>query len=146
MGSLKMTKSLLNIANQNIEYSLKKNSLFSLKIRNGNLLHGSFLPKVKNTTNHKRLISIFLTIKKQIEICFFGLCVGYVKQLDLIGVGYKSYLFGSNILVLKVDFSHEIKINVPKGIDLFCPKENLIVIKSFSKVRLGKFVSFVQSH
>lgn len=105
-----------------------------------NFLTSSRLTKQKIRTF---LPALILTLKKKLEQVFYGLSLGFIKKFDIIGVGFKAFI-DKSLLFLKLGFSHDILFSVPVGIEIFLPKENLIIIKSFSKSFLGAFIFKLQ--
>jgi len=103
--------------------------------KNHNLYHT--LKKLKTTV---KKLSFLNTLKKQIEQAIFGLSVGFSKQLFLVGVGYKVYLENSSYIIFKLGFSHIMRVIIPKGIQVFCPKETQLIIQSSSNNLIGNFV------
>jgi large subunit ribosomal protein L6 len=65
-----------------------------------------------------------------------GVTEGYSKSLELVGVGYTSFLEGKD-LVLKVGYSHNVKIDAPEGIT-FEVKKNLITVSGIDKNLVGQ--------
>jgi len=63
----------------------------------------------------------------------------------LIGLGYK-FEFSKNMIFLKLGFSHNLKILVPFGIQVFIPKENILLLKSSSKENLNTFMHILQKY
>ena len=127
----------------NIEYY----SMFVFKRCSKQSLHlsldSSFVRAVK-----KSEINFFLallgTLKAEIENALFGITVGFSKQLDLRGVGYR-VAFRSALLVFKLGFSHSVQIRIPAAMNVICPKENVLLFNCSSKKRLGIFISSIQS-
>lgn len=67
-----------------------------------------------------------------------GVSEGYVKQLNIVGVGYKVDLKGKN-LVLNLGFSHPIDYPAPEGIEFEVDsKANTIKVKGINKERVGQ--------
>ncbi len=48
--------------------------------------------------------------------CVMGVTEGFVKEMDLVGVGYKAEVKG-NKLVFALGYSHPVEYNLPAGID-----------------------------
>jgi large subunit ribosomal protein L6 len=65
-----------------------------------------------------------------------GVTEGYSKSLELIGVGYTSFLEGKD-LVLKIGYSHPVKIEAPEGIT-FEVKKNIITVSGIDKTLVGQ--------
>ena len=72
-----------------------------------------------------------------------GLTVGYQKQLEINGVGYRASVKG-NTLELQLGFSHPINYEFPKDIQISVEK-NLITIKGNDKQVVGQVAAEVRS-
>ena len=59
---------------------------------------------------------IWPTMRTLVNNIVIGVSEGYKKQLEIKGVGYRANLQGKT-LVLSVGFSHEVKYDVPEGVD-----------------------------
>ncbi len=68
--------------------------------------------------------------------CIKGVSKGYVKTLEVIGVGYKVDVQGKNI-VLNVGFSHPVMYAVPTGIEAVS-KGNKLTISGIDKQLVGE--------
>jgi large subunit ribosomal protein L6 len=64
-----------------------------------------------------------------------GVTKGFEKRLELIGVGYRVSMEGEE-LVLKVGFSHLVKIKPPEGINISVEK-NTIIVSGIDKQKVG---------
>ncbi len=73
-----------------------------------------------------------------------GVTKGYVKELEINGVGYRAALQGK-MLVLNVGFSHQINMDPPEGITIEVPAQNKIIIKGTDKQMVGEFAAKVRS-
>jgi large subunit ribosomal protein L6 len=70
---------------------------------------------------------------------------GYVKQLLMVGVGYKAAVEGKN-LKLVVGKSHDVIMELPEGITAEIGKKPTeITLKGIDKARLGQFTADVIS-
>lgn len=72
-----------------------------------------------------------------ISAAILGVTQGYVKELDLVGVGYKGELKGKE-LVLNVGKSHEVRYTPPAGIAIQLTNPTRIVISGVSKQAVGQ--------
>jgi len=72
-----------------------------------------------------------------------GLTVGYQKQLEINGVGYRAAVKG-NILELQLGFSHPINYEFPKGLQISVEK-NIVTIKGDDKQVVGQVAAEVRS-
>ncbi len=67
-----------------------------------------------------------------------GVSKGFLKQLNIVGVGYKVDLKGKD-LVMQLGFSHPVNYSAPKGIEFEVDsKANTIKIKGIDKQQVGQ--------
>src|SRR5438552_17467908 len=66
-----------------------------------------------------------------------GVTQGYEKRLEIVGVGYRAVLKGTD-LELAVGFSHPVSFQPPEGIEFEVPAPNRIVIRGIDKQLVGK--------
>ncbi len=78
-------------------------------------------------------------IKNMIE----GLVNPYKKQLALEGVGYRMALEGKTI-VMSLGFSHEVRVNIPEGLDVVIEK-NLMTVSGIDKEKVGQFTASIRA-
>ena len=76
-----------------------------------------------------------------------GVSTGFVKELSLIGVGYKADVKGNNI-VLNLGYSHPIDFVVPEGVKPSLVKEGkdtFIKLESMNKQLVGQVAAQIRS-
>tara|TARA_B100001027_G_C16114472_1_gene262012 strand:+ start:29 stop:562 length:534 start_codon:yes stop_codon:yes gene_type:complete len=73
----------------------------------------------------------------------YGVKEGFNKTLEINGVGYRAAV-SDNILTLQLGYSHDIKLAVPKDIDVKCAKPTEVIISGIDKQRVGQFASEVR--
>ena len=76
-----------------------------------------------------------------------GVSVGFVKELNLIGVGYKADISGNKI-VLNLGYSHPIDFMVPDGVKASMVKEGkdtFIKLESANKQLVGQVAAQIRS-
>ncbi len=69
-----------------------------------------------------------------------GSNAGYEKTLELVGVGYRASLKGSQ-LNLQLGYSHDINFDIPEGIKIAVEKQTTLKIKGVDKQQVGEVVS-----
>ena len=69
---------------------------------------------------------------------------GYEKILELVGVGYRATLKGSQ-LNLQLGFSHDINFNIPENIKISVEKQTTIKITGIDKQEVGMIASKLKS-
>ena len=73
-----------------------------------------------------------------------GVTEGYVKALDVVGVGYRAQVTGKN-LVLTIGYSHPVEMVPAEGITFECPNPNKILVKGIDKQVVGAVAANVRS-
>ena len=71
-----------------------------------------------------------------------GVIEGYEKKLVIEGLGYKAALEGED-LVLRVGFTHPVKIKTPQGIN-FSVDKNIITISGISKEKVSQVAATIR--
>lgn len=66
-----------------------------------------------------------------------GVSVGFKKDLDINGVGYRAEVKGT-VLNLTLGFSHPVNYNVPKGIKIVVDKQTHLEISGANKDMVGR--------
>ncbi len=72
-----------------------------------------------------------------------GVSAGFVKNLEIVGVGYKAEKKG-NDLVMSLGYSHPIEFAPPEGVTIETPKLTQIVIKAYDKEVLGMVAATIR--
>jgi large subunit ribosomal protein L6 len=99
----------------------------------------TLVPKVSTLASK----ALWGTYSSHIQNMVKGVCSPFVKKLILEGIGYKSEVKGTN-LVLALGFSHQVNVPIPTAIKLTAEK-NLITGTSADKEELGSFMAKVRS-
>lgn len=73
-----------------------------------------------------------------------GVNEGYVKELEIIGVGFKAAVQG-NTLVLNLGFSHPVNFSIPEGVKIESPKPTQLVLRSIDKEEIGRVATEIRS-
>jgi large subunit ribosomal protein L6 len=74
-----------------------------------------------------------------------GVTQGYVRELDIIGVGYRAAAKGPDKLELSLGFSHSVPYAAPKGITFEVPQPTRIVVKGADKQLVGQVAAEIRS-
>ena len=128
----------------NIEGPLGKKSLnidlevFNLDIKDGKEI--SIKPK-KIDQNTKRLWGMNRSL---INNAVIGSVKGYEKILELVGVGYRASIKGSQ-LNLQLGYSHDINFDIPDGIKIIVEKQTTLKISGFDKQMVGSIASKIKT-
>ena len=128
----------------NIEGPLGKKSLnidlemFNLDIKDGKEI--CIKPK-KIDQESKRLWGMSRSL---INNAVNGSVKGYEKILELVGVGYRASLKGSQ-LNLQLGYSHDINFDIPNGIKIAVEKQTTLKISGFDKQLVGSVASKIKT-
>ena len=109
-------------------------NLFNLDIKEGKEI--SIAPK-KNDQEIKRLWGMNRSI---INNAVMGSSNGYEKVLELVGVGYRASIKGSQ-LNLQLGYSHDINFDIPEGIKISVEKQTTLKITGVDKQQVGSVAS-----
>ena len=74
-----------------------------------------------------------------------GVSTGFVKELNLVGVGYRAST-SSNMLEMNLGYSHPIKYEIPKGVTVKVNANNNIVLESADKQLLGQVCAEIRKY
>lgn len=94
-----------------------------------------------NETNAAR--AMWGTARSIINGMVKGVTIGFSEELEVNGVGYRAAVKGK-YLNLTLGKSHNTKIEIPEGIKVDAPKQNVIILESINKERLGEFVAVIK--
>jgi large subunit ribosomal protein L6 len=99
---------------------------------------------VKRPNDYKENRSLHGLTRALIQNMVTGVTEGYVKSLDIVGVGYRAELKGKNLL-LNVGYSHPIYFAPPAEIQLEVPTNTHIDIKGIDKELVGLVAAKIRS-
>ncbi len=72
-----------------------------------------------------------------------GVSEGYVRQLDLVGVGYRASQEGPGV-TLSVMRSHTVTINPPEGVSIEVQGQNQIRVSGIDKQKVGQLAAEIR--
>jgi large subunit ribosomal protein L6 len=73
-----------------------------------------------------------------------GVTTGFVRKLEMIGVGYRAAVKG-HLLDLQIGCSHPVEVAIPTGVEVKVEKNNIIIASGSDKQMLGQFVASVRA-
>ena len=73
-----------------------------------------------------------------------GVSEGFVKELEIVGVGYRAAAQGSNAIELALGFSHPVRVDAPDGITFEVPQPTRIVVRGFDKQLVGQVAADIR--
>lgn len=73
-----------------------------------------------------------------------GVSVGFVKNMEIVGVGYRGVL-QDNKLSLSLGLSHPVEMEIPEGLSIKMDGNTKFTISGADKQKLGQFAAVVRS-
>ncbi len=99
--------------------------------------------KVERPNDTKEMKSIHGTTNALISNMLIGVSEGFVKELSIIGVGYRCNVSGKT-LELSVGYSHPVKVEVPATLTVEAPSNTEIKISGISRQEVSEFAANVR--
>ncbi|MFA6600099.1 MAG: 50S ribosomal protein L6 [Candidatus Omnitrophota bacterium] len=78
-----------------------------------------------------------------IQNMVLGVTQGYMKELEIEGVGFKAILKGK-VLNLALGYTHPIDYQIPEGIEIKCPSQTKITITGTDKQLVGQVAAEIR--
>jgi large subunit ribosomal protein L6 len=72
-----------------------------------------------------------------------GVTNGFEKRLEIVGVGYRAAMKGSD-LEMALGFSHPVPFRAPEGIEFEVPAPNRIVVRGIDKQQVGEVAADIR--
>jgi len=73
-----------------------------------------------------------------------GVSEGFVKELEIIGVGYRAQAQGPDAIELAVGYSHPVRVQAPEGITFEVPQPTRIVVRGHDKQLVGQVAADIR--
>jgi len=118
----------INLDTKLFEVSVSKNNELSIK------------PKSKNDDIKK----MWGMNRSLLNNAVIGVNKGFVKTLEITGVGYKAAIKG-NSLNLQLGYSHDSDFEIPKDVKINVEKQTIIKISGLDKQLVGSVASKIKS-
>ena len=74
-----------------------------------------------------------------------GVTNGFVKELEIVGVGYRATAKGPGAMELALGFSHPVNITAPEGVTFEVPAPNRIVVTGIDKEAVGQVAADIRA-
>ena len=99
--------------------------------------------EVERANETNRLKAMYGTTNANIHNMIVGVTKGFEKNLEIIGVGYRFAQRG-NKLVINAGYSHQVDVEIPKGISIEVPSNTELTIKGIDKTQVGEFAANIR--
>ena len=100
---------------------------------------------VKPSSQSKQSRMMWGTTRRLVSNLVQGVSVGFVKRLEISGVGYRASVQGE-ILVLQLGFSHDINYLIPADVQIVAEKPTSLTISGASRQRVGQVAAEIRSY
>lgn len=98
---------------------------------------------VQRGSDDKLSKSLHGLVRTIISNMITGTSVGFQKQLEIVGTGYRASVSGKK-LILQVGFSHQKEVSIPDGISVSVDG-NIITVSGINKEEIGNFAAKIRS-
>lgn len=126
-----------------IAYLFRDPQRYSLIVKTNKIFIFDTAVSIKPKSQLLRLVHL-------VKSLMFGVHFFFSKKLSFVGVGLRCWLKSDKnkkkVLLIKVGFSEDICIFVPKTVSVFCLRPTLILIRGLNKERVHQFASLIRSH
>ena len=100
---------------------------------------------VEYADNEKQANMLAGTTRAIVNNMVAGVSMGFVRKLQLIGVGYRAKTQGKK-LNLTLGFSHPVDYRVPEGITIETPSQTEIVVSGVDKQKVGQVAAEIRAY
>ena len=73
-----------------------------------------------------------------------GVSEGFSKELDIVGIGYRAEVQGSQV-VFALGYSHPVVFDVPPGVEIAVEKQTHITVTGIDRQRVGQVAADIRS-
>jgi len=100
---------------------------------------------VERPNDERQNRSLHGLVRSLVNNMVVGVHEEFVKELEIIGVGYRAAAQGTNKLDLALGFSHPVSVDAPEGISFETPAPNRIIVKGIDKEMVGQVAANIRS-
>jgi len=101
--------------------------------------------KVDPKKKTQEILAQWGTSWAQLRNLLKGVNDGFVKELEIVGVGYRANVQGKD-LVLSLGFSHEVRYAIPEGISVTVDQNTQVKVEGIDKQRVGQVAAEIRSY
>ncbi len=127
---------LVKIKGPKGEMSFKVHDDVSVKLEDGQIV---LAPKSQSQTARQ----IWPTCRTRVNNLVIGVTEGFKKDLEIKGVGYRANLQGKT-LVLALGYSHEVRYEVPEGIEVTVENQTALTVSGIDKQAVGQVAAEIR--
>ncbi len=99
--------------------------------------------EVARPTEQKKHKSLHGLTRTLVNNMIVGVTEGYVKKLEIVGVGYRAKKEGKK-LILNLGYSHPVEMEDPEGIETAIEGNNKIIVSGINKQQVGNYAAVIR--
>ncbi|MBM3489574.1 MAG: 50S ribosomal protein L6 [Alphaproteobacteria bacterium] len=99
---------------------------------------------LKPRVDSKQARALWGLHRSQINSMVRGVAEGFVRQLEINGVGYRAAVQGRK-LNLQLGYSHDVSYDIPAGIDVVCERPTAISVSGIDKQKVGQVAAEIRA-
>src|SRR2546421_3548457 len=103
---------------------------------------GTLLVERPNDERHNR--ALHGLVRALVNNMVVGVTAGFVKELQIVGVGYRATAQGPNKIELALGFSHPVHVDAPSGITFEVPTPTTITVRGSDKELVGQVAANIR--
>jgi large subunit ribosomal protein L6 len=101
--------------------------------------------RIQRTSEDRQVRALHGMARKLVANMVTGVSTGFTKVLDIVGVGYRAEVRGSNLLYLTLGYSHPIIYQLPEGVAAKVDRQISITLESRDRQLLGQVAAEVRA-
>jgi large subunit ribosomal protein L6 len=135
----------VSITDQNVAVTGPKGSLDldvveGITVRQeGDVLH------VERPDDERRNRAMHGLTRSLVNNMVIGVSQGFMKELQIVGVGYRALAKGDRALEMQLGYSHSIDVKAPDGVTFDVPEPTHIVVSGIDKQAVGQVAAEIRS-
>lgn len=118
------------------ELSVRIHDDVSVKMEDGKVV---FAPRTQSLQAKK----LFPTMRTLVNNIVVGVTEGYEKKLEIQGVGFRANMQG-NTIVMQLGFSHEVRYDIPQGVQVAVEEQTKITVSGIDKQLVGQVAAKIR--
>jgi len=135
----------VNISGQQVDVKGPKGSLQMTVHENVTVMQEDNTLRVAPKNGSKSANAMAGTMRALLNNMVAGVSDGFEKKLQLVGVGYRAQMKGTN-LNLTLGFSHPVDYTTPEGITITTPSQTEIVVSGIDKQQVGQVAAEIRAY
>ena len=101
-----------------------------------------FVDRPGDEREHRSLHGLSRTLVNNMVV---GVTVGFRKELEIVGVGYRAEAQGPTTLKLALGFSHPVIVEAPAGVSFEVPNPTRVIVGGIDKEAVGQVAANIRS-